>query len=130
MRLLLPKIQNLMSKLTSQNDTFQDQLRSVFLTLFGTVLIFQLLGLHSIVGGFFAGLVLSESLDHEIIKGKIRALSYGFFIPTFFVYVGTQTDISLLADVRESLPLVFLVVGGVNSLQVPEWLVGGVVGGV
>ncbi len=123
LRFLLPKIQSFVSSLTPKNDTFQDQLRSVFFVLVGTVLIFELLGLHPITGGFFAGLVLSETIDDEVLKAKIRALSYGFFIPTFFVYIGTQTDISLIFDVGESLPLILLVVfGSIFSKLFSGWL--------
>ncbi|MBD3365786.1 hypothetical protein GF360_00380 [candidate division WWE3 bacterium] len=123
LRLLLPKLQAFVADLTAGDDPFQDQLRSVFLVLLGTVILFEVLGLHPIVGGFFAGVVLSETIDDEVLKAKIRALSYGFFIPTFFVYVGTQTDVSLLFEVNSSLPLILLIVfGSILSKFLSGWL--------
>ena len=79
-------------------DFFQQEVRSVFVILIGTVVVFQLLGLHPIIGGFFAGVVLSGSITNDVLKGKIRALSYGLFIPIFFVVIGAQTDIGAFAD--------------------------------
>ena len=96
---------------------------SVFLVLIGTVIVFQLLGLHSIIGGFFAGIVLSETINDDVLKAKIRALGYGFFIPTFFVFVGTQTNVSLIFDFDSSLPLILLICfGSVFSKLLSGWL--------
>lgn len=123
LRFILPRLQKVLASLTSGKDTFQDQLRAVFLVLVGTVIVFQILGLHSIIGGFFAGVVLSDSIDDEVLKAKIRALSYGFFIPTFFVYMGTQTNLSLLLEFEEALPLILLIVfGSILSKLFSGWL--------
>lgn len=91
-------------------DIFQQEFRSTFLVLIGTVIAFELLGLHPIIAGFFAGLVLSDSIKNTILKEKIRAISYGIFIPTFFILIGAQTDITTLKDFRETGLLVAAVV--------------------
>jgi len=78
-----------------EKDVFQQELRSIFVLLIGTVIIFELIGLHPIVAGFFAGLVLSDSLTSNILKAKIRAVGYGIFVPTFFISIGAKTDISI-----------------------------------
>ncbi len=123
LKVFLPKIQRFFYSLNSKRDTFQDQLRTVFLVLIGTVIIFQLLGLHPIVGGFFAGMVLSESLKDEVLLAKIKALSYGFFIPTFFIYMGTQTDVSLVLESSSSLSIILVVVvGSILSKFLSGWL--------
>lgn len=103
-RILLPKVQKMLFKRAfKENDIFQRDLRAVLLILFGVVILFELLGLHAIIGGFFTGLVLSESLKSKILLGKIRAISYGIFIPTFFIVVGMQTDLSQLWMAQDSL---------------------------
>lgn len=112
LRNILPKVQEYFNKNYEGDDLFQQQLRVVFLILLGTVIFFEMLGLHSIIGGFFAGLVLSESVDHDVILGKLRAISYGFFIPTFFIVVGMKTDLSVLANAENVLPLIILIVLG------------------
>ncbi len=105
-RYLLPKIQRfILEQASDEEDLFDRDVRAILLVLFGTVVLFDLLGLHPIIAGFFSGLVLSEAIDSQILRSKIRAISYGIFIPMFFIVVGTQTDINLLLKSGESLLL-------------------------
>jgi len=48
-------------------------------------------GLSSIVGAFFAGIILSRSpvFENHTFVAKISSLSYGFFIPIFFAFTGS-----------------------------------------
>jgi len=109
----LPKIQKyILSNATSESDLFHRDIRVILAILFGTVVIFDLLGLHPIIAGFFAGLVLSETLDSEILQGKLRAISYGIFIPTFIVVVGTQTDLNQILNSHSSVFLTLVIVVG------------------
>lgn len=84
-------------------DIFQQELRSVFVVLIGTVILFELIGLHPIIAGFFTGLVLSDSVTSDILKAKIRAVGYGIFVPTFFISVGVKTDLSIFWNNSELL---------------------------
>jgi Kef-type K+ transport system membrane component KefB len=104
-RWLIPKVRWIFSLSTDDKDRnlFQRELRSIFVILIGTVVLFDFLGLHPIVAGFFSGLILSESIEHGILLEKIRTISYGIFVPTFFVVVGAQTDISILRESGEIL---------------------------
>ena len=100
MRLGIPKLRDWVSSVASgAPDLFQLEFRSTFLILIGTVIAFELLGLHPIVAGFFSGLVLADSIKSKVLKEKIKTISYGIFIPTFFVVVGLQTDLGVFADV-------------------------------
>jgi Kef-type K+ transport system membrane component KefB len=113
MRFLLPRLKKTLSKITqAKEDLFQEELRSVLLIMIGTVILFELLGLHSIIGGFFAGLVLSESITERVLVGKIRAISYGIFIPTFFILIGIHTNISVFFEIQNAFLLVTLIVVG------------------
>jgi Kef-type K+ transport system membrane component KefB len=47
-----------------------------------------------IVGGFIAGLVLSTTKQNEEIKNGIKPI-YAFFVPIFFVLMGTSIDVSV-----------------------------------
>ena len=47
--------------------------------------------MHAIV----AGLVLSKTIKGKKIENKLHVLSYGIFIPIFFLEVGIETDISI-----------------------------------
>jgi Kef-type K+ transport system membrane component KefB len=66
-------------------------------------------GLASIVGSFVAGLVLSTTNQSEEIRRDIKPI-YAFFVPVFFVLMGTNVDISafnpFVAANREILILV------------------------
>ena len=95
-----------------KHDIFQQELRSIFAILIGTVLAFEILGLHPIIAGFFAGLVLSELIQSQRLIEKLRAISYGIFIPAFFIIVGTKTDLSVFKEASASLVLIIVVVGG------------------
>jgi Kef-type K+ transport system membrane component KefB len=95
---------------TGSPDLFQLEFRSTFLMLIGTVIAFELLGLHPIVAGFFSGLVLADSIKSKVLKEKIQTISYGIFIPTFFVVIGLQTDIGVFKDIGSVLPVLLLIV--------------------
>lgn len=112
LRLLYPKIKRVLSSISEEHDPFEREVRIVFAILIGTVIIFELLGLHPIVAGFFTGLVLSESLESRIFHEKLHSISYGLFIPIFFVVIGAQTDISVLWSGRGGLFLTLAVVFG------------------
>jgi Kef-type K+ transport system membrane component KefB len=95
----------------------------------GTVISFELLGLHPIIAGFFAGLILSDSINSSVLKDKIRTISYGVFIPTFFIIIGAQTDIGIILGSRETVVLVAMVVfGSILSKLVSGWIGGKMVG--
>ncbi|PIP87011.1 hypothetical protein COW81_02405 [Candidatus Campbellbacteria bacterium CG22_combo_CG10-13_8_21_14_all_36_13] len=112
MRWILPKIQWFFSDNKSKGDPFQQELRIVFFMLVGTVVIFELIGLHPIIAGFFAGVVLSGNIGSAKLKEQLHVLSYGLFIPTFFVILGAKTDISVFLNAGPTLTFTTIVLGG------------------
>ncbi len=108
LRYALPRIERFLGKFHDKADLFQQQLRAVLMVLLGTVLILELLGLHAIIAGFFAGLVLSDAIKSKVLLGKIRAIGYSFFIPTFFLLVGLDMDIEVFLSGEEALALASL----------------------
>lgn len=80
------------------SDLFQQELQTVFALLLGVVVSFELLGLHSVIAGFFTGLVLANSLNNKMVHERLRAIGYGVFIPTFFVILGAQLDLSIFVE--------------------------------
>ena len=112
LRLFIPRLRAWVVRMTTDApDLFQLEFRSTFLMLIGTVIAFELLGLHPIVAGFFSGLVLADSIRSKVLKDKIKTISYGIFIPTFFIVVGLQTDLTVFADVGSVLTIMLLLVG-------------------
>ncbi|NBD73477.1 hypothetical protein GVX82_00335 [Patescibacteria group bacterium] len=108
----LPKLRALVPHRRDEQDLFESEVRIIVLMLIGVVVTFELLGLHPIIAGFFTGLVLSDSITSDIIIEKLRTISYGIFIPVFFVIVGMQTDISVLSQGAGELGLIGAIVLG------------------
>jgi Kef-type K+ transport system membrane component KefB len=126
LRILLPIVRKLFTlSISGTQDLFQQEFRTVFLVLVGTVIAFELIGLHPIIAGFFVGLVLSGSITSSVLKEKIRTISYGIFIPTFFILIGIQTDISVFLNIKGTITLtVAIVIGSVLSKFLSGWLGG------
>lgn len=95
-----------------EHDLYEKELRFIILVMIGFVVFFELAGLHAIVAAFFAGLVLSGSMKSQLIKAKLHALSYGFFVPIFFVVVGATVDLRIFVESWNTITLTVAVVGG------------------
>lgn len=110
LRWVMPKIREIVHKYGRQGGAFEKEVRAIVVILLGTVVLFEVLGLHPITAAFFAGLVLSESIKSVELKKKMHALSYGVFIPVFFVIVGTQTNLGVFVRAGGALFLTISVV--------------------
>jgi len=124
LKIIIPKIHNFLRHLSRKGGMFEGELRLVFAIMLGTVILFKILGLHSVVAGFFVGLILSENIKSDILKGKLHALSYGIFIPTFFVVVGANADLTTFLNGDGIIFLTSIIIVGVFLSK----LAGGVIG--
>ncbi|GMQ94959.1 MAG: cation:proton antiporter [Patescibacteria group bacterium] len=122
---IIPKIVRYFERHKGRGRRFESELRLIVTILLGTVVIFELLGLHAIIAGFFAGLVLSETITHKVIREKLHTISYGIFIPIFFVLVGVSTNIGIFAEVGNALLITFVVVIGSVSAKFISGFIGG-----
>lgn len=119
----LPRLRELVPKRRNEKDLFESEVRVVIALLIGVVVTFDLLGLHPIIAGFFAGLVLSDSITSHILIDKLRTISYGIFIPTFFVIIGMQTDVSVFARGAADVILILtVIVGSMGAKFFSGWL--------
>lgn len=126
LRWLIPRIRKFsLAKTEQERGLFQRELRTILAILIGTVVSFQLLGLHPIIAGFFAGFVLSESVTSKELKDKLRVLSYGLFIPIFFIVVGSKTDIGVFFETRSiAVFTVLLIAGSIASKFIAGMIAG------
>lgn len=66
----------------------------------GSTLFSQFLGLTYVVGAFYAGLLVTrESAGeeaHRSINSVFNTMTWGFFVPLFFVFVGVEMNLRLL----------------------------------
>lgn len=125
----LPKLRELIPIKRDEKDLFESEVRIIVAMLIGVVVTFELLGLHPIIAGFFTGLVLSDSIKSALIIDKLRTLSYGIFIPVFFIVVGMQTDVGIFASGGSSLILVLVVIGASISTKFASGWIGGRISG-
>jgi len=74
----------------------------------------QFLGLTYILGAFYAGILVSQGFSGLEARWNVHrvfdALSWGFFLPLFFAFVGVEMDLRRLAN--PTTILVFLVLAG------------------
>ncbi|MEX2145119.1 MAG: cation:proton antiporter [Candidatus Spechtbacterales bacterium] len=130
LRWLLPKIRLFFFMLSREKSSlFEWELQAIFVILLGTVVFFQFIGLHAIIAGFFAGLVLAESIKSDILMGKIRAISYGFFIPIFFVLVGINTNLGVFIDTEGTILLLSSIIISFIAVKFISGWIGGRING-
>lgn len=69
----------------------------------GSTLFSQYLGLTYVVGAFFAGLLINRETTgeeaHRSISNIFDAMTWGFFVPLFFAFVGVEMDLQTLDTV-------------------------------
>ncbi len=106
-----------------EKDLFQTKIRYLFVVLVATVILFEFIGMHAILAGFLIGMFLGDVVKGKI-EEKIRVISYGFFIPIFFLVMGLQTNIFALASLSNILLAIFIVVGLMSSKIISGWIGG------
>lgn len=122
-RYALPKLRDLIPRRRDEHDLFESEVRIVMAMLIGVVVTFELLGLHPIIAGFFTGLVLSESISSKILIDKLHTISYGVFIPVFFISIGMHTNILVFLESIAVLGLITAVVAGsMGSKFISGWI--------
>lgn len=61
------------------------------------IAITHILGLETVLGAFLAGMILTTYFHHQASLGeKLNEFGFGFFIPLFFIYVGSTLDFKLM----------------------------------
>ncbi len=113
---LIPRLQQLLLQWGGKKDAFAGQLRSVFITLSLVALMAERIGVHAMVGGFLAGLILSDMLGKKRkLKESIFALSYGFLIPIFLLNLGMTTNVKTLLVPQDAALLGLIIVSLIAS---------------
>lgn len=93
--------------------TSQIKLRGSFALALVFIALAESLGIENILGAFLAGVIISLLAEGEgsILREKLDAIGYGFFIPIFFIMVGVGFDLPALLNSRSTLLLVPLLIG-------------------
>ena len=103
----------------------QIRVRGTLALLLFFVIIAHLVNLELVMGAFFAGILLSMFITRErsALLFKLDGMSYGFFIPIFFIMVGVNLDLSALRQIQDSIPFIFTLTLGFFLTQVLPALV-------
>lgn len=99
---------------TLEHAASQIRVRGTVALLLLFTVIAHLIKTELVLGAFVAGVLLSMFLNKErsALTFKLDSMSYGFFIPIFFIIVGVKLDVSALTNFRESIPFILLLVSG------------------
>ncbi len=123
LRIAVPKLEDYFNREGRQK--FEQELQLIISVLVGAVVLFGLIGLNPAEAGFFAGLVLSDSIQSQVTRAKLHTIAYGLFIPVFFVMVGADMRLSELLRSNEILLLSMVVlIGSIITKFTSGWLGG------
>jgi monovalent cation:H+ antiporter-2, CPA2 family len=97
--------------------------RAVFALILLFVVLSESLGVEHILGAFLAGVIVSILSPRREFVHQLESFGYGFLIPIFFVMVGVNLDLRLMAtDHRVLLLIPFLLAAVFISKFIPALL--------
>ena len=95
------------------NDNFVSEfavITAILVIMGAMALTTHLIGVHSVLGAFIAGILIGESpILTRHIDEQLRGLITAFFAPVFFGIAGLNTDLTILADPKIALLTVGLI---------------------
>ncbi len=101
----------------SEKTHFEMEVRLAFALIFLFTAFTEYFGFHSIIGAFVAGLIISELTPKaSLLDKKLESFGYGFFIPLFFILMGSQVNLpALLSNLSNIKILLLIVIVGIFS---------------
>lgn len=119
----MKRFQHLLYRL--EHAASQIRVRGTVVLLLLFVLVAHWIESELIMGAFFAGTLLSLFVTKErsALLFKLDGMSYGFFIPIFFIMVGVKLELSALAQFADSIPFILTLVIGFFFTQIVPTLI-------
>ena len=105
-------------RLVAAHDPSEIGVRAGMAMMLVFVALATLMGVESILGSFVAGTLFAFVFrEKRVLEAKMASIGFGFFVPIFFIWVGSEFDLSAVLH-RSVLPLLgtFLVVSLVCKL--------------
>jgi Kef-type K+ transport system membrane component KefB len=97
--LVQPFLKRLSEIYVSRENLTKTAMAIVFAFLFASALVTELIGIHALIGAFFAGVVMpSDQRLKNLISERIDYIALVFLLPLFFAYTGMRTDLGELAN--------------------------------
>ena len=126
---VIPILQEWLFYFGPSKDVFAGGVRAVFITLALVALMAEFIGVHAMVGGFLAGLTLSDMLRRrKKLEENIIAISYGFLIPIFLLSLGMTTNIATLFAPGDALQTGLIVLSLIASKTLSGYIGGRLAG--
>jgi Kef-type K+ transport system membrane component KefB/nucleotide-binding universal stress UspA family protein len=115
------------------NDHFRSEapvIAAILVVMSVFALITQLIGVHTVLGGFVAGILIGQSpILTEDIDRQLRGLVAGLFMPVFFGLAGLNSDLTILRN-GELMMLTALIVVVASFGKAAGAFIGGYFGGL
>ncbi|MCE3046504.1 cation:proton antiporter [Helicobacter kayseriensis] len=109
---------SLKTLIAPHNDSNNQDLRFGAMLFFLFVAIVVFLGLEVALGAFIAGMILATFFStHHKLHQKLNHIGFGFFIPFFFVHVGTTLDLRSLFSDDQILKNALMIIVGMLSIR-------------
>ncbi|TFG38315.1 MAG: hypothetical protein E4H39_00585 [Syntrophobacterales bacterium] len=107
----IPWIRDVIEELSTA--TAQIHVRGSIALMVAWVVLAKALGAEIILGAFVAGIIVNifAGTQEQVLKDNLDVLGFGFFIPIFFITVGSQIDLKVFLVSSEAmllLPLLLL----------------------
>lgn len=94
-----PLLERISSSPQEWNNGRKTNLVIVFLVLFSSALLTEVIGIHAIFGAFLAGLIMPDTMGFkEALSRRIEDISTTILLPVFFAVTGLRMQIGLLND--------------------------------
>ena len=102
----------------------------MFIAAIGLSVLAQYVGLHFVIGAFFAGLIIYREVigkeNFERVSTVFSAITFGLFAPLFFVFIGLEINAQSVAG---SIPLLIIILGVAISGKIAGGLIGAKIAG-
>jgi Kef-type K+ transport system membrane component KefB/Trk K+ transport system NAD-binding subunit len=101
----VPGLKKIVQELSTA--TAQIRVRGAIALMVAWATLAHALGIEVILGAFLAGVIVSiiAGPEEAVLREKLDALGFGFFIPIFFISVGSRFDLNVLIGSQEALIL-------------------------
>ena len=101
-------LREVVHRLENTSSQLRVRLAITFALAFGVAA--EHFGLATILGAFLAGIIVRRTgespASHEVLKGKLEAIGFGFLIPVFFVSTGAGLNLGALFGSSRAILLV------------------------
>jgi Kef-type K+ transport system membrane component KefB len=130
-------VKKVMGELPNRFDSFSKYLGTkeagfglLLLSAFGLSWLAEAVGLHFIIGTFFAGLIIYKEVigkeNFDRVNSVFSAITFGLFSPIFFAFIGTKFNPQ---SIFEFLPLFLILLGAAVSGKIVGGFIGGRIAG-